>query len=139
MIELIQENIGGALGTAIAAIIAMAITFKKMKPGFALDEKVVAAAAADNGIIERLERESKRLSDQNDKLANNLNAFQLQIVTFQTENQKLSFENNALKEENMSLREEIMELRREVQELGKELLRIQRDMPNCQLCPHKPR
>ena len=137
MIEVIQENIVASITTAVSAITGMAFLFKKLKPGFALDEKVVVAAAADNGIVARLEKESKRLSDQNDKLAGSLNAFQLQIITFQTENQKLSFENNALREENMSLREEIMELRKEVQGLGLELLRIQREIPNCSQCPYK--
>ena len=133
---MIQENVGGALGGAISVILGAALYMKRMKPTFALDEKVVATVAADNGIIDRLERESKRLSEQNDKLANSLNAFQIQLLTFQTENQKLSFENTALKEENFSLREEIVELRSEVNALGKELLRIQQNIPNCYTCPN---
>lgn len=139
MMELIQENIVAAISAAVSVITGMAFLFKKLKPGFALDDKVVVAAAADNGIVERLERESERLSKQNDKLANSLNNFQLQLINFQTENQKLSFENNALKEENLSLREEIVELRREVHELGQELLTMQRNMPNCHTCPYKPK
>ncbi len=117
------------VGGLVTVIMAAAYWLRIKKPQ---EDKLIAAASADISIIERLERECKRLSEQNEKLANSLNAFQLQILTFQTENQKLAFENNALREENLSLREEIMELRKEVHELSSELMKIRgKECPGC--------
>lgn len=116
-----------AVGTIAGILIAGAVWLRKLKPAFATDDRLAAAANADTGIIERLEKECQRLSAQNVKLAKLVSGFQMQLLTFQTENQKLSFENNALREENLSLREEIMELRKEVQELSKTLLHMQTD------------
>ena len=117
---------GEVIGTLGAGLVAAAVWLRKLKPAFATDDKVTAAAVADTGIIERLEKECNRLGAQNEKLANSLNGFQDQLLTFQTENNKLSRENNALREENLSLREEIIELRREVQELSRTLMEMQR-------------
>ena len=139
--EVSGSDIGTAIGGAVTTIVGFALWIKKQKPEFAKAEAsanvIEATGKADLSIIERLEKECKRLSDQNDVLAKSVNAFQLQLVTFQTENQKLSFENNALREENLSLREEIMELRKEVHELGQELMKIQaRHNANCIGCVH---
>jgi cell division protein FtsB len=133
-------EIGGveAVGSIAATLIAGAIYLRKLKPAFAMDDRIAKGANADVGIIDRLEKECARLSDQNTKLANLVNDFQtkngelirdfqFQLLTFQTENQKLSFENNALREENLSLREEIAELRKEVQALGASLLEMQKE------------
>lgn len=124
-----------AVGTIAGILITGAIWLRKLKPSFAVDDKLVAAANADTGIIERLEKECERLADQNTKLANLLNDFQtkngelirdfqMQLLKFQTENQKLAFENNALREENLSLREEIVELRSESSKLRNEITEL---------------
>ena len=126
------EAIGGVAG----AILAGGLWLRKLKPQFAADDKIAAIANADMGIIERMEKEGKRLSDQNDKMANSLNQFQLQLLTFQTENNKLSMENNALREENLFLREEITELKGKIQELTATVLDMQRLKPVCMMCEH---
>lgn len=131
------ETLLTALGGIGSAVVGLALYMRKLQASFAQDALATKAATADVGVIERLERECKRLSEQNEKLAENLNKFQLQIMTFQTENQKLSFENNSLKEENLSLREEIMELRGEVSELSKTMMEIQARPPACMVCKHR--
>ena len=58
------EAIGAFVGVAVVA----ALWIRKLKPSWAVDDKLVAAANADVGIIGRLEREAKRLADQNESL-----------------------------------------------------------------------
>ena len=137
MDSMVSVDATTALGTLTTAVIGAALWLRKLKPVFAKDELAAKAAEADIGVIERLERECQRMSEQNTKLADNLNRFQLQIITFQTENQKLSLENNSLKEENLSLREEIMDLRKEVAELTQMVMKVQTMSPECLRCPHK--
>ena len=119
----VAQGNGGVIGSIVTVVMALGWYLRNKKPQ---EDKALASIGADIGIIERLERECRRLSEQNDKLANSLNTFQLQILSLQTENAKLHLEGNALREENLSLREEIMELRKEVQELGQELLKFNR-------------
>jgi chromosome segregation ATPase len=119
------------IGSIVALVMALGYWIRNRKPQ---EDKLIASAAADVGIIERLAQECQRLSAQNEILAHNLHSFQLNLLTFQTENQKLALENNALKEENLSLREEIMELRKEVQELSFELMKMRK--PECRNCPY---
>lgn len=132
----LQGDFGTIIGTALTTVLGGLWWLRKQKPGLAQDNLATKQAEADIGIIGRLESECKRLSIQNDKLANSLNEFQLQLVKFQTENNKLSMENNALREENLSLREEIVELRGEVRELSSALLQMQSKRSNCDGCEH---
>jgi chromosome segregation ATPase len=133
------DTVVAALGTLTSVVIGAAFWLRKLKPTFAKDDLATKVAEADMGVIERLEKECKRLSGQNDKLADSLNRFQMEVLKLQTENNKLSMENNALKEENLSLREEIMDLRKEVSELTKMVMEMQRMSPACFGCEHKRR
>lgn len=128
MMEIVQDNIGGALGGAISVIVGAALYMKRMKPTFALDDKVVAAAAADNGIVDRLEKESKRLAEQNDVLAGSVNRLQLETIKLSTENSKLHMEILGLREENAELRRENKEMRKERDELMEEMAGLKNDM-----------
>lgn len=111
------EAIGGVAGVLIAA----ALWIRKLKPSLAVDDKLAAAANADTGIIERLEREADRLSKQNDILAENLNKLQLELVKLSTENGKLHLEIIGLREENAEMRRENAELNRKIDTLMTEL------------------
>lgn len=118
------DAIMAALGAITSSVVGLAFWLRRMKPTFAKDDLATKVAEADIGVIDRLERECKRLSEQNDRLANTLNDFQLQVLRLHTENNKLSMENNTLREENLSLREEIMELRTEVAELTRTVMQM---------------
>lgn len=120
--EAVQGN-GGLIGTLTTIVLAAGWWLRNKKPQ---EDRGIAAATAEVGIIEQLRSECKRLSEQNAKLAESLNKFQLQIMDLQTENMKLHREANAFREENLSLREEIVELRKELQDLGAEVLKMSR-------------
>lgn len=101
---------GGVIGALVTAILSIGWWVRKQKPGIALDDKVVAAAQADVGIIQRLEKEANRLADQNNILAEQLNRLQLELMKLSTENAKLHLEIVGLREENSDLRKELKEL-----------------------------
>lgn len=100
------ESIGAFVGVAIVA----ALWIRRLKPNWAVDDKLVAAATADIGIIARLEREAKRLADQNEVLAKSVSGLQVEVTKLVAENAKLHNEVQLLRDENQSLREEIREL-----------------------------
>lgn len=112
------EDISKAVFGLAGGVGAMLFWFHKAKPGFAKDDLAVKQAEADIGIIDRLDIECRRLSDQNTKLAESLNDFQMQLLDFHTENRKLASENELLRKENSLLRDEIVLLRNEVRELA---------------------
>lgn len=119
-----NDTILAAIGTLTSAVVGGALWLRRMKPTFAKDDLATKAAEADIGVIDRLERECKRLAEQNDRLAISLNDFQMQILKLHTENNKLSMENNTLRGENLSLREEIVELRSEVAALTRTVMQM---------------
>lgn len=99
------------------ALVTLAVWLRKLKPTLALDDKIAASAAADTGIIHRLEAESKRLSEQNIKLAEALNTLQLEVSKLMAENGKLHVEVAALRAENADMRAENKGLKVEIREL----------------------
>lgn len=135
MIEQNVDTLMTAVGSLVTGLVGAAFWIRKAKPGFAKDDLTTKQAEADLGVIERLERECKRLSDQNEKLANLVNEFQLQILRLQTENNRMSLENSALKQENVALREEIIELKNDIAELTKLVSEMQQSRPACATCP----
>lgn len=128
MMDIIQDNVGGALGGAISVIIGAAVWFKRMKPTFARDDVSIAAANADLTVIDRMTKEIDRLSLQNTSLAESLNRLQLETVKIATENSKLHMEIQALREENGELRNENKEMRKEREELLNEMVELKSDM-----------
>ena len=99
-----------AVGAFVGLVVVAALWIRKLKPSWAVDDKLAAAANADVGIIGRLEREAKRLADQNESLAKSVNALQVEVTKLVGENAKLHAEVQSLREENHALRVEIREL-----------------------------
>lgn len=117
MEEVLNIDPVSAVSGVSGALVVIAVWLRKLKPTLAVDDKLAAVAAADTGIIHRLEAESKRLSEQNAKLADTLNTLQLEVMKLMTENRKLHAEVAALREENADMRAENNELKGEIREL----------------------
>ena len=122
----LPETGTGLLGAFTAVVVVAAMWVRKLKPDLAVGDKVAAIAAADTGIVERLEKECNRLSQQNDILADKVNQFQMQLLDLTTENAKLHREVCAMREENADLRAEIRELTQKLKDSN-------RDCDTCQL------
>ena len=99
-----------AVGSIVGIMLAGYLWFRKLRPSFAVDDKLAAVAQADTGIIERLGKEADRLSKQNDLLAVQLNKLQIELLNLSSENNKLQHEISALRAENVDLRKELREL-----------------------------
>lgn len=96
------------IGAGLAAIAAIAVSFKKMAAGWSSD-------SAHTEVIDLLRTEVTRLSAQNSTMADKLNVLQNELIKLNSELARMTIENN--------------QLHAEIARLTREVTRLQHVMP----------
>jgi len=91
------------IGAGLAAIAAIAVSFKKMAAGWSSD-------SAHTEVIDMLRTEVNRLSTQNATMAEKLNALQTELIKLNGELARMTIENNQLHAEVARLTHEVTRL-----------------------------